>query len=118
MTQGHTKDLNGSEDSSVLHDVGHDQCQWEKQEAEKEIRKEAVAFAASYPRRPERNDYPDDERNYPEPVPHVLHPFCWVEPAMTRLLANFLEKKRTLVGFSLRGSTMRDWLINGVTRPG
>ena len=98
MTQGQKKDLNGREDTSVLHDVGHDQCQWEKQEAEKEVRKKAVALAAGYPRRPERNDYPDDESDYPEPVPHVLHPFRWVEPATTRLLAILQEKNEPWSG--------------------
>jgi hypothetical protein len=81
-----TNKLNGGKNSPVLDKVSHDQSQRKKQEAEKEVRKEAVALAASNPRRPERNEDPDDQGNYPEPVPHDISSFRWVEPATTPLL--------------------------------
>jgi hypothetical protein len=44
---------------AILNEVGGDQREWEKQEAEDEVADETVAFAAGNARRPKRHGNPD-----------------------------------------------------------
>jgi len=46
---------------AVLHDVRQDQRQREEEEAQNKISQEAVPLAPGNPRRPERDENPDDD---------------------------------------------------------
>jgi hypothetical protein len=59
---------------SVLHDIRHDEGEWQEEETQQEKAEEAVPLSASHSGRPERNGEPDDQPDNSDAEPHCGAP--------------------------------------------